>query len=167
MWHIAWCWRETPDVVTNFDLCYAKSLDHGKSWKSWDGRDLELPITPDSVHVVESISQRSGLMNGGTLVVDVDGYPYIGYTRFDKNGCNQIYIASPVDKEWKIIRKHNHGTVKVGEIIRIGTCLNEFTALWTYELTVSYTYRTKWIFYDKNQTKTITLRYKPEYPTIE
>jgi len=97
VWHIAWCWRETPDVVTNFDVCYAKSLDRGFSWKSWDGRDLELPITPENAHVVEPIGQKNGLINVGTLVVDGKGRPYIGYTRFDENGHNQIYIATPAD----------------------------------------------------------------------
>jgi hypothetical protein len=104
IWHIAWCWRETPDVITNFDICYAKSLDRGLSWKSWDGRDFELPITPENAHVVESIRQNSGLINGGSLVVDAEGRPYIGYTRFDENGHNQIYIATPVDDNWKIIQ---------------------------------------------------------------
>ena len=107
LWHIAWCWRETPDVITNFDICYAKSLDRGFSWKSWDGRDLELPITPENAHVVEPIEQKNGLINGGTLVVDSEGRPYIGYTRFDKNGHNQIYIATPLYRfacKWKIIQ---------------------------------------------------------------
>jgi len=103
-WHIAWCWRENPDVITNFDICYAKSLNRGLSWKSRDGRDLELPITPENAHVVEHIKQNRGLMNGGTIVVDVEGRPYIGYTRFDENGHNQIYIATPVGDNWKIIQ---------------------------------------------------------------
>ncbi len=103
-WHIAWCWRKTPDVVTNFDICYAKSLDSGASWKSWDGRDLELPITPENAHVVESIKQDSGLMNGGNFVVDGEGRPYIGYTRFDEDGHNQLYVATPVGEKWKIIQ---------------------------------------------------------------
>ncbi|MFH1719898.1 MAG: BNR repeat-containing protein [Planctomycetota bacterium] len=102
VWHIAWCWRETPDVVTNFDICYAKSLDHGASWKSWDGLDLQLPITPENAHVVDSIPQKSGLMNGGTLVVDGRGRPYIGYTRFDDDGYNQLYVATPVDGKWMV-----------------------------------------------------------------
>jgi hypothetical protein len=104
VWHIAWCWRETPDVVTNFDVCYAKSPDRGVSWKTWDGRELELPITPENAGVVESIAQKTGLMNGGTLVVDGKGLPYISYTRFDENGYNQIYVATPLDGRWKIVQ---------------------------------------------------------------
>ena len=104
VWHIAWCWRETPDVITNFDICYAISLDRGLSWKSWDGRDLELPITPENAYVVEPIKQNNGLINGGSLVVDSEGRPYIGYTRFDENGHNQMYITTPIDNKWKIIQ---------------------------------------------------------------
>ncbi len=103
-WHIAWCWRETPDVVTNFDICYAKSLDRGASWKGCDGRDLELPITPENAHVVESIKQDSGLMNGGSFAVDSRGRPYVGYTRFDKDGYNQLYVATPVNGKWKVVQ---------------------------------------------------------------
>lgn len=107
VWHIAWCWRETPDVVTNFDVCYAKSLDRGASWKGWDGRDLQLPMTPENAYVVEDIEQESGLINIGTLVVDGKGRPYIGYTRFDEDGHNQIYIATPVDGNWRIVQVTN------------------------------------------------------------
>lgn len=104
VWHIAWCWRETPDVVTNFDVCYAKSPDRGISWKTWDGRDLELPITPENAGVVEHIEQKTGLMNGGTLVVDDKGLPYISYTRFDEDGYNQLFVATPLDGRWKIVQ---------------------------------------------------------------
>jgi len=103
-WHIAWCWRETPDVITNFDVCYAKSSDRGATWQGWDGRELELPITPENAHVVEYIEQDSGLMNGGSFAVDSEGRPYIGYTRFDKDGYNQLYVATPVDGKWKVVQ---------------------------------------------------------------
>jgi len=103
-WHIAWCWRETPDVITNFDICYARSFDRGRTWKGWDGRELELPITPENAHVVEHIEQDAGLMNGGSFAVDDQGRPYVGYTRFDKDGYNQLYIATPVDGKWRIIQ---------------------------------------------------------------
>jgi len=41
-------------------------------------------------------------VNGGNCLIS-DGV-YIGYTRFDENGHNQIYIATPVDDNWKIIQ---------------------------------------------------------------
>ena len=104
VWHIAWCWRETPDVVTNFDVCYARSLDRGASWTTLDGRKLALPITPETASVVERIAQKSGLMNGGTFVMDTQGRPYVGYTRFDEDGHNQLFVATPVGETWKIIQ---------------------------------------------------------------
>jgi hypothetical protein len=103
-WHFAWCWRETPDVVTNFDVCYAKSADRGATWTTWDGRKLELPITPENAGVAEHIAQKSGLMNGGSFVVDAEGRPYIGYTRFDEDGNNQLYVATPAGNAWKIVQ---------------------------------------------------------------
>ncbi len=102
--HIAWCWRETPDVVTNFDVCYAKSDDKGHTWKRWDGSTYDLPIRPENAEVVDPIPQRKGLINGGTLAVDHDGLPTIGYTRFDERGCNQLFVATPVGKEWRVIQ---------------------------------------------------------------
>ncbi|MHC4116548.1 MAG: BNR repeat-containing protein [Planctomycetota bacterium] len=103
-WHIAWCWRETPDVITNFDICYARSLDRGITWTGWEGRALELPIMPENAHAVESIEQDSGLMNGGSFAIDERGRPYVGYTRFDKDGYNQLYVATPVRGKWKVVQ---------------------------------------------------------------
>ncbi|MDP8244399.1 MAG: BNR repeat-containing protein [Candidatus Hinthialibacter antarcticus] len=102
--HFAWCWRETPDVLTNFDICYAKSLDKGLTWLSWNGKPFDLPITPENAEVVDPIPQKTGLMNGGSHILDDAGNPYIGYTRFDKNGCNQLFVATPDDEKWNIIQ---------------------------------------------------------------
>lgn len=102
--HIAWCWRETPDVVTNFNVCYAKSADRGITWTTWSGKPLPLPMRPDTAETVDWIPQKSGLINGGSLVVDRQGIPYIGYTKFDENGCNQMYIATPENDAWRIIQ---------------------------------------------------------------
>ncbi len=43
-------------------------------------------------------------MNGGTLVVDGKGLPYISYTRFDEDGHNQIYVATPLDDRWRTVQ---------------------------------------------------------------
>ena len=108
--HIAWCWRQTPDVVTNFNVCYAKSLDHGKTWKRWNGEEYTLPIRPVNAEIVDQIPQRHGLLNGGSVVVDRNGAPYIGYTRFDEAGNNQIFVATPENGEWRIIQLSNWKT---------------------------------------------------------
>jgi hypothetical protein len=43
--HISWVWRESPDVATNHDLCYAKSTDGGRTWEKSSGEKYQLPIT--------------------------------------------------------------------------------------------------------------------------
>lgn len=105
--HFAWCWRETPDVLTNFDICYAKSLDKGLTWLSWNGKPFDLPITPETAEVVDPIQQKSGLLNGGSTIIDDDGNPYIGYTRFDDHLHNQLFVATPHEHKWKVIQVTN------------------------------------------------------------
>jgi len=102
--HITWCWRETPDVETNFDICYAKSMDNGLTWQRWDGTKLDLPIHPGNADAADRIPQKKGLMNGGSLVIDKNGFPSIGYTCFDSDGYNQLFIATPVGKSWKVVQ---------------------------------------------------------------
>ncbi|MDX9752737.1 MAG: BNR repeat-containing protein [bacterium] len=102
--HIAWCWRQTPDVLTNFNINYAMSDDGGLTWKRSDGTGLDLPITPRNAEVVEAIPQNHGLMNGGTLLIDPQGRPYIGYTHFDAKERNQIYVATLEGTEWKVVQ---------------------------------------------------------------
>ena len=43
--HVSWVWRETPDVATNHDLCYACSHDGGVTWEKSTGEKYRLPIT--------------------------------------------------------------------------------------------------------------------------
>lgn len=76
-WHISWCWRETPDVITNHDVCYARSRDEGKTWESSAGKPYSLPITQDSAEVVLPLAQRSGLINQTSMAVTRDGLPRI------------------------------------------------------------------------------------------
>jgi len=105
--HIAWCWRETPDVATNFNINYAQSVNGGYTWQKWNGEKLALPIQPENAEAVDLIAQKQGLMNGGSLAVDEKGIPYIGYTRFDENGFNQMYVATPQGGVWKVVQLTN------------------------------------------------------------
>ena len=72
-WHIFWCWRETPDAMTNHDICYAKSDDEGKTWKKSTGEKYELPITSENAEVVVSIPQKMELINTSSTAVDSKG----------------------------------------------------------------------------------------------
>lgn len=102
--HVAWCWRETPDVETNFNICYAQSKDKGYTWNRWDGSVYSLPIRPQSAETPDRIPEKAGLMNGGSLVIDTKGRPYIGYTKFGPNGNNQMFVTTPVGRNWKVVQ---------------------------------------------------------------
>ena len=57
--HVSWVWRETPDVATNHDLCYARSADGGRTWEKSTGEIYTLPITIANAEVACQIPQRS------------------------------------------------------------------------------------------------------------
>ena len=75
--HISWVWRETWDVATNHDMCYAKSADGGITWHMSDGTPYDLPITAASAEYVCRIAQGSDLINQTSMSTDSRGCPYI------------------------------------------------------------------------------------------
>ena len=75
--HLSWVWRETWDVETNHDICYAKSVDGGKNWLKSNGEKYNLPITMKSAEYAAKIPQRSGLINQTSICADLYGHPYI------------------------------------------------------------------------------------------
>lgn len=94
--HISWVWRETSDVATNHDLCYAVSKDYGKTWERSDGRTYELPIDINNAEVIVPIPQKSGLTNQTSMTTDLDGKPYIAtYWRAADIDNVQIYLVYP------------------------------------------------------------------------
>lgn len=75
--HVSWVWRETPDVETNHDLCYARSLDGGKTWYGSSCNDYTLPITASTAEYITYIPQGSDLINQTTMTTDNIGRPFI------------------------------------------------------------------------------------------
>ena len=75
--HLAWTWRETPDVASNHDLAYAHSTDGGVSWTGLDGKPLKLPITQANADYALKIPQKSNLMNPPVVAADNNGRPFI------------------------------------------------------------------------------------------
>jgi len=75
--HLSWVWRETADVATNHDICYAKSLDGGITWQKSSGERYQLPITALSAEYVIRIPERSDLINQTSMTIDSQGRPYI------------------------------------------------------------------------------------------
>lgn len=75
--HISWVWRETPDVATNHDMCYARSQDGGVTWQKTTGEAYILPITAGTAEYACRIPQHSELINQTSMYADDKGYPYI------------------------------------------------------------------------------------------
>ncbi len=75
--HMAWTWRETPDVATNHDLAYAFSADGGVTWRTIEGASLSLPLTVASDSYAVRIPTQRNLMNPPWIATDRRGRPYI------------------------------------------------------------------------------------------
>ena len=85
--HVSWVWRESSDVSSNHDMCYAASDDGGITWHKSNGETYQLPITLASAEVVVKIIQKSELINQTSMTADGDGKPYIG-TYFKSAGSS-------------------------------------------------------------------------------
>lgn len=75
--HLSWVWRETADVATNHDLCYARSTNGGKTWTKSTGDAYTLPITQATAEVAIAIPQKQELINQTSMTTDSKGRPYI------------------------------------------------------------------------------------------
>jgi len=78
--HLSWCWRErkgNADLLTNHDICYARSNDGGKTWLRANGQAYSLPITADSAEVAWPVPQQSNLANMTSMAIDSLGHPFI------------------------------------------------------------------------------------------
>lgn len=76
--HVTWCWRETPDVVSNHDLLYAYSDDDGLTWKNNAGTSVGQTgskyISPSTNGIVAwSIQQNNGIVNQEAQGTDPQG----------------------------------------------------------------------------------------------
>jgi len=76
--HATWCWRQTPDPVTNHDLMYAYSDDYGRTWNNNDGVQVAVTgqtfIKPSSPGIIVwPIPQQRGLLNQEGQTVDHQG----------------------------------------------------------------------------------------------
>ncbi len=99
--HISWVWRETPDVASNHDLCYAKSEDGGKTWMQSDGKKYELPINAANAEYIRKIPQASELINATSMTTDEKGSPYIAtYWRPAGTKVPQYHLVYFDGKKW-------------------------------------------------------------------
>jgi len=100
--HLSWVWRESPNVATNHDLCYAKSTDGGISWQKSSGEKYALPITAETAEYVWRIPQNSELINQTSMTADFQGNPYIAtYWRPQNSLIPQYQLVYFDGKSWK------------------------------------------------------------------
>lgn len=102
--HLSWVWRESPDVASNHDMCYARSADGGKSWEKSDGEKYELPITLATAEYACHIPRQSELINQTSMFADDEGHPFIAsYWREAGQTIPQYHVIYQAAKGWKTI----------------------------------------------------------------
>jgi hypothetical protein len=99
--HVAWCWRDTPDVITNHDVCYARGVGGLDYWEKGDGTPISLPITIHNADIIDSVGTSSGLMNNVQISLDSQNQPMVSYIKFDPKGRTQLYIMRLEKGRWK------------------------------------------------------------------
>ena len=103
--HLSWVWRETPDVATNHDLCYAKSADGGRTWLKSTGEPYRLPVTAATAEYVLRIPQGSELINQTSMTADARGRPYVvGYWRPAGTRVPQYHLVYRDGRRWRSVQ---------------------------------------------------------------
>ncbi|MBL3658213.1 BNR repeat-containing protein [Fulvivirga sediminis] len=98
--HLSWVWRETWDVATNHDMCYARSRDGGKTWEDSKGKVYQLPINQANAEIIYKIPQNSGLINQTSMTVDAKGNPIVATYFKDRKTEIQQYQVIYFDGSW-------------------------------------------------------------------
>lgn len=99
--HISWVWRETWDVSTNHDLCYARSADGGITWENSKGEKYGLPINTATAEYALRIPQNSELINQTSMSTDEKGNPYIAsYWRTKDSDIPQYHVVFNDGRDW-------------------------------------------------------------------
>ncbi len=99
---ISWVWRETGDVATNHDMCYAKSDDGGATWKKSTGEAYKLPITAATAEYALKIPQKSELINSTAIAVDEKNNPFIvNYWKTPGDSIPQYRLIYKKDNLWQ------------------------------------------------------------------
>jgi len=100
--HLSWVWRESPNVASNHDMAYARSLDGGKTWQRSTGEAYRLPITQATAEYAARIPQNSELINQTTITTDAAGTPYIAtYWRPQGTQVPQYQLIYKTGNAWK------------------------------------------------------------------
>lgn len=102
--HLAWNWRETPDVASNYNLAYARSADQGKTWQTVKGTNYAIPITNATADYAVVIPQNSNLMNPPAIAADTRSRPFIANYWSAKPGEAPRYrVVTPDGDRWQVL----------------------------------------------------------------
>lgn len=109
--HLAWIWRDTPDVATNHDLAYARSADGGVTWTTITGAPLALPLTEANADYALRVGPNRSLMNSPSLAVDGSGRPYItSYWTPDGSDIPQLHLVYRDADQWRVTQVTRRAT---------------------------------------------------------
>lgn len=109
--HLSWVWRETANVASNHDLCYARSKDGGISWEKSTGEPYSGVINAANAEYVAFIPQNSELINQTSMTADRHGNPYIAsYWRSQDSNVPQYRLVWFDGKTWKQQQVSNRTT---------------------------------------------------------
>ena len=100
--HVSWVWRESPNVASNHDMAYARSLDGGQTWRKSTGEVYQLPITAATAEYAARIPQNSELINQTSITTDAAGTPYIAtYWRPAGTQVPQYHLIYLAGQQWR------------------------------------------------------------------
>ncbi|RZK19038.1 MAG: neuraminidase [Pedobacter sp.] len=101
--HLSWVWRESPDVASNHDLCYARSKDGGMHWEKSTGKKYTLPINATNAEYALKIPEKSELINQTSMFADETGSVFItSYWRSVNESIPQYHIIFNDGKGWVV-----------------------------------------------------------------
>ncbi|MFA9389008.1 MAG: BNR repeat-containing protein [Prolixibacteraceae bacterium] len=99
---LSWVWRESPDVASNHDLCFAKSVDGGLHWVDSKAKVYQLPIRQNTAEVIFPIPQNSNLINQTSMCSDERGNAYIAtYFKLKDDSSTQFHLIYQHGLNWK------------------------------------------------------------------
>lgn len=99
---VSWVWRETPDVATNHDMCFACSNDGGFTWYNSKNELYHLPISQQNAEIIFPIPQNSNLINQTGMAADADDNIYIAtYFRAVDDSCTNFQLLYSENGIWK------------------------------------------------------------------
>ncbi len=106
--YLSWVWRETWDVATNHDICFAVSHDGGVTWQKSTGETYELPITESKAEVIWKVPQNSNLINQTSMTVGDDGNPYIATYWNNSKAIPEYKVVFQKNNTWQLINTDFH-----------------------------------------------------------